>query len=156
VSQARGALIIAGAVALLVSASAVLAMPGQEGKFGAGVSEREATPIADLYARPTEFVGKTVRVEGVVTEVCTDMGCWMALAPEGRPERTVRIKVDDDAGIVFPVTARGRAASAEGVFEKIAEDDDEGKNAAAEQGATGEGAAFNAAYQIKATGAVIR
>lgn len=155
-SQSRRVLIVASAVAWLVSSSAVFAVPGQDGKFGAGVSDRAATPIADLYAQPADFVGKTIRVEGVVTEVCTEMGCWMALAPEGGSEQTVRIKVDDGAGIVFPVTARGRRASAEGVFEKIAADDAEGKNAAAEQGATGEGAAFNAAYQIKATGAVVR
>lgn len=144
-------------VAVLSAMSfAVAQVTAQAEKIGAGVTDRAATPIADLYAKPDTFVGKTIRLEGVVTAVCTEMGCWMALAPEATPEQTVRFKVDHGVGIMFPVSARGKAASAEGTFEKIGADDTEGKNAAAEQDATGAGAAFGAAYQIKATGAVIR
>lgn len=128
----------------------------QESRFGAGVTDRDATAIDALYASPADYVGKTIRLDGVVTSVCTEMGCWMALAPADQPERTVRIKVDHGAGIMFPLSARGRQASAEGVFERITADDEEGQNAAAEQGATGAGAEFNATYQIKATGAVVR
>jgi hypothetical protein len=150
-------LVVALCAAVLGASSFAAAQAtAQVEKIGAGVTDRTATPIADLYAKPDSFVGKTVRLEGVVTAVCTEMGCWMALAPEATPEQTVRFKVDHGVGIVFPLSARGKAASAEGTFEKIGADDAEGKNAAAEQEATGAGAAFGAAYQIKATGAVIR
>src|SRR5574339_86968 len=87
--------------------------------LGKGVSLASATPIASLATRPADFVGKTLRVDGVATAVCTHMGCWMAVAPEGDAAgTTVRLKVDDGV-IVFPVTAKGKRVSAEGVFEAV-------------------------------------
>jgi hypothetical protein len=143
-----------GAVATPAAATDQAPQPAQAEKIGAGVTDRAATTIADLYAKPEAFLGKTVRVEGVVTAVCTDMGCWMALAQENKPEETVRFKVDDDAGIVFPMTAIGRGATAEGVFEKI--DPAEAEAHGAEHDATAQATGFDALYQVKATGAVIR
>ena len=51
-----------------------------ETKLGSGVTIREATPIATIVADPEAFVGKTVRIDGVATAVCTHMGCWMSVA----------------------------------------------------------------------------
>jgi len=125
--------------------------------FGAGVKLTEATPIKSLYENPKAFVGKTIRLDGVVTAVCDAMGCWMALAPAEQPDQAVRFKVDHGAGIVFPLSARGKKASAEGVFEAIAEGDHEANEAAREQAAAQpKGADFGTKYQIKATGAVVR
>ena len=39
---------------------------------------KDATPIADVVKSPKDFVGKTIRVDGVATAVCEAMGCWMA------------------------------------------------------------------------------
>jgi Domain of unknown function (DUF4920) len=125
--------------------------------FGSGVKLTEATPIKSLYEDPKAFVGKTIRLDGVVTAVCDAMGCWMALAPAEQPDQTVRLKVDHGAGIVFPLSARGKKASAEGVFEAIAAGDHEANEAAREQAAAQPtGADFGTKYQIKATGAVVR
>ena len=140
------ALIAAALVALAVTASP------EETKLGAGVTLQDATPIASLTARPADFVGKTIRVDGVATAVCTHMGCWMAVAPEGQPKgHTVRLKVDDGV-IVFPVSAKGKKVSAEGVFEEVA--GAENKEAAGEHAKHDPSASKQ--YQIKATGAVIR
>jgi hypothetical protein len=80
------------------------------------------------------------------------MGCWMAVAPEGDDKAgTVRLKVDDGV-IVFPVSAKGRKVSAEGVFEAVG--DEESKEAAGEHQKHDTKASGQ--YQIKATGAVIR
>jgi len=124
-------------------------------KYGAGVSIEKATPITQLLSRPAEFAGKTVRVEGVVTEVCTMMGCWMALAPDGQANASqVLIQVEHDGVIVFPVTAKGHKASAEGVVEKI--EGGEAREAAAELAhAQGTGAAQAPQWRIAATGAVV-
>jgi hypothetical protein len=94
-------------------------------------------------------------VEGVVTEVCTAMGCWMALAPTDQPKgSTVLIQVDHDGKIVFPLSARGHRAAAQGIVEKIS--GGEGAEAAAElarqQGAKAEAPAK---WRIAATGAVV-
>jgi uncharacterized protein DUF4920 len=139
------ALIVAAVVAAVVSVSA------EDTKLGAGVTLKDSTPIAALVKAPQDFVGKTVRIDGVATAVCAEMGCWMAVAPEGDTSGvTVRLKVDDGV-IVFPVSAKGKNVSAEGVFEKVA---GEAKEAAAEHAKQDPKA--SAEYQIKATGAVIK
>jgi hypothetical protein len=87
-------------------------------KYGAGVSIEAVTPLNAIIEKPAEFAGKTVRVEGTVTAVCTHEGCWMTLAPEGQTDApTLRLKVDDGV-IVFPVTAIGKKAVAQGVVEQ--------------------------------------
>jgi hypothetical protein len=132
-----------------LATSAAVWAAGDE-TFGTGVKIAEATPIKSLYENPKAFLGKTIRLDGVVTAVCEAMGCWMALAPADQPDQTVRFKVDHGAGIVFPLSARGKKASAEGVFEAIAESDHEANDAAREQAAAQpKGADFGTKYQIK-------
>jgi hypothetical protein len=137
--------------------AALLAMsfaaPAGETKLGDGVTAKEATPIAALIARPKDFAGKTVRIDGVATGVCTAMGCWMAVAPSDDPTgATVRLKVEDGV-IVFPISAKGKQVSAQGVFEAIGADA-HASEAAGEHAKTDPTASKN--YQIKATGAIIR
>ena len=144
------------ALLCMLTVALPLAQAPSPQKLGAGVTDRPATSIADLYKSPESFVGKTVRLEGVVTAVCEQMGCWMALAPENQPSQTVRFKVDHDGAITFPIAAKGKAATAEGVFEKIAATDHEAKEAAAEQLGEGKKDAFGQTYQVKVTGAVIK
>ena len=64
---------------------------------------------------------------------------------------TVRLKVDDGV-IVFPVTAKGRKVSAEGVFEIVGNAGD-AKDASEEHAK--HDAAASRQYQLKATGAII-
>jgi hypothetical protein len=129
---------------------------GKEEKFGAGVTIKDATPFAELFAAPEKFVGKTIRLDGVVSSVCEDMGCWIAIASETNKDQVVRFKVDHDAKMTFPITARGKKASAEGVFEKIGANDKEGNEAAAEQTAADpKTAAFGKKFQVKALGAIV-
>ena len=135
---------------LIVSMS--VATRGAE-TFGTAPTVSEATPIAQLLAKPADFQGKTVRVEGVVTGVCTMMGCWMALAPTDAPKGpAILIKVDDGV-IVFPTSARGKRATAQGVVERVGTGDAEGQEAAREQAEQGGHA--KASWQIKATGAIV-
>jgi len=127
-----------------------------ETKLGTGVTLKEATAIKMLVEQPAAHVGKTVRVDGVATAVCTHMGCWMAVAAEG-PEgnakgATVRLKVDDGV-IVFPVTAKGRKVSAEGVFEAVGATT-ESQDAAGEHAKHDPKASQQ--YQLKATGTIIK
>jgi hypothetical protein len=126
-------------------------------KLGDGVTIERATPIPDVLTRPAEFDHKPIRVEGIVTAVCQEMGCWMALRPadsaEGAP--TLRLKVDDGV-IVFPVTAKGHRAVAQGTLEKVA-GDAESKQAfdehASHQSVPPKSA--TAEWQLRATGALI-
>jgi len=85
--------------------------------YGAGVTETDSVPLETLLDRPEEYVGKTVRVEGKITDVCAKMGCWIDIAGEN-PKRPVRFKVEDGV-IEFPVECKGRSVVAQGVFTRI-------------------------------------
>lgn len=138
--------------AALIAATGVMAA-AQETKLGAGVTMAEATPIKALIEKPADYVGKTVRIDGVATAVCEDMGCWLAVAPEDDPKgATVRLKVEDGV-IVFPVTAKGKKVTAQGVFEQIGAADEHANEAAGEHGK--HDAKASKKYQIKATGAIV-
>jgi hypothetical protein len=126
-------------------------------RFGKGVTLTTATPLDQLLKQPAQFEGKTVRVEGVVTAVCSEMGCWMALGAKDAPGvPTVMIKVDDGV-IVFPVSAKGRKAAAQGVVQRVQADDKEGNQAAKEKAAADKTvkAASADTWLIKATGALV-
>lgn len=128
---------------------------GDEVKLGAGVTLREATPIPFIVKSPQNYVRKTVRIDGIATAVCQEMGCWMAVADSAKEHApTIRLKVEHEGAIVFPMSAKGKHVSAEGRFESIGGTDEHGKEAAAEHAKQDTKA--SAAYQIMATGAVIR
>ncbi|MBA3540897.1 MAG: DUF4920 domain-containing protein [Deltaproteobacteria bacterium] len=81
--------------------------------FGAGVKLAETTPISAVLADPKAFNGKTVRVEGMVTDVCPKRGCWFEMAGSA-PGQKLRFKVTDGE-MVFPPDSKGKTAVAEGV-----------------------------------------
>lgn len=141
--------VILAAVVLMISLPAATRAAET---YGTAPTVKDATPIAQLLAKPAEHQGKTVRVEGVVTGVCTMMGCWMAIAPDDAPKGpAVLIKVDDGV-IVFPISARGKRATAQGVFQRVG-GDKENQEAAHEHAEQAKTEAAN--WQIKATGAIV-
>ena len=135
--------------ALLIALATLHAQKSET--YGSGVTLKETTPLAQLIDKPADFEGKTVRVEGVVTAVCMHMGCWMALTPDKAADsKTMLIKVDDGV-IVFPPSAKGRRAVAQGVVERVG-GSREGQEAASEHArSTG----TKTAWQLKATGAEV-
>ena len=144
-------LIVATALAV-----AFVAAPLDETKLGTGVTIEQATPIAAIVKAPAEYVGKTVRVDGVATAVCEMMGCWMAVADsDAKDAPVVRLKVEHEGDIVFPMSAKGKHVSAQGVFE-VVKPEGEDHDAAKEQAHATHQSLESAQFQIKATGAIIR
>ena len=155
--------IVALVAALALAFVFPLAAAAEEGKtFGKGVSESQAVKVSELLANADKYVGQTVRVEGIVIDVCSKRGCWMDLAGDGKSGK-IRIKVDDGV-MVFPMEAKGKQATAEGVFTKIEMTPEEAR-ALAKHYAEEKGQALDASkaaeaptviYQIAGTGAVIK
>ena len=85
--------------------------------FGNGITLEEMTPISAIIDSPDQYVGKKVKVSGLVIDVCSKRGCWIYLAGD-RDFEKMRIKVTDGE-IVFPMEARGKTAVVEGVVEKF-------------------------------------
>jgi len=94
------------------AASTKAAAPGKT--FGAGVKLAQSTPIDTILKDPKAWNGKTVRVEGMIVDVCPKRGCWMELAGS-EPGQKLKFKVTDGE-MVFPMDAKGQRATAEGVI----------------------------------------
>ena len=90
-------------------------------KFGKPLTLKETTKISDIYATPDKFKDKRVKVQGSILDVCTDMGCWIAIAGD-KPSQQLRFKVEDGV-IVFPPAAKGKTAVAEGIITVTKADD---------------------------------
>ena len=128
--------------------------------YGSGVTLEQATSISDIFAMPATYSGKAVRVKGLVVDVCTARGCWLDLAGD-KPYEKIRVKVEDGV-IVFPVSARGRQATIQGVVETMKMCPDEALRFRQEE-ARAKGVPFDrasvtgkeSALAIRATGAVI-
>lgn len=82
--------------------------------YGEGAGHGDIVPIAELAADPDAWDGKSVRVQGVIADVCPMKGCWMEL--RDAENASVRVKVEDDV-IVFPEDAKGLEAVAHGVVD---------------------------------------
>ncbi|MEM7356443.1 MAG: DUF4920 domain-containing protein [Acidobacteriota bacterium] len=102
------------ATTLLLTLSATAALAEAE-VYGDAIDEAEPTPIAKILADPDAFLGKTVRIEGGILDVCPKKGCWIEI---GDAEHHIQLKVDDDV-IVFPTDAKGRVAAAQGEVEAL-------------------------------------
>ena len=158
----------------VIAMMAVPAIAGDTESYGDGVTLDEAVAIDVLLENPNDYVGRKIRVDGVITAVCKKRGCWMQVTDQ-ESGNSVRIKVDDGV-IVFPYTSMGQEAQTEGIFEaiKLTPEQVEAQTAAAhkhEAGATcdKEGPKSSTAgagcdlppidqyvYLIRGTGAVIK
>ena len=102
--------------ALLCVAFAVTAQAKTD-VYGKGVSLTETTAVSAILDNPDTYLGKMVRVEGMIIEVCAKRGCWMYIASDRQGEK-IQVKVTDGE-IVFPMSASGRMGVVEGVVEEL-------------------------------------
>ncbi len=73
-------------------------------------------PLSSVLSKPED--GRQVLVEGVVRRACSQMGCWMELAPaEGGPGVRVTFK---DYGFFVPTDSAGNKARVQGTL-KVAQ-----------------------------------
>ncbi len=143
--------------ALVLSVAACFAA---ETKLGKPLALKQSVSVDAVASSPEKFVGKTVQVKGQVSEVCQEMGCWMMLV-DPAAKSSLRIKVKDGE-IVFPKTAVGKTAVAEGKLIKMVLTKDQAV-ANAKHMAESAGKPFDPSsiksgqtiYQIAGTGAVI-
>lgn len=151
------------AVVLVIALAPALAAKPAGTVYGKGVAAVETVKLSEIMAHPDDYVGKTVRVEGLVVDVCEKRGCWMELAGD-KEFQSIKIKVDDGV-IVFPMDAKGKHAVAEGVFTKIVlsaeqatarheHDKEHGENAEGGEPCAND-VKPGVIYMIKGTGAVV-
>jgi hypothetical protein len=99
---------------LLLSCHSVLA---NDLVLGEKLILNNKTLVSAINAEPDKYVGQRVQVEGIVIEVCAARGCWMDLSSD-EPFQKIQVKVVDGE-IIFPMEAKGRNATVEGLVEKL-------------------------------------
>lgn len=104
-------------LALALAAALCLSLPAAADQTFGKVSDAKPVKLSDLMAKPADYVGKLVKVEALITDVCPKRGCWIKLAGD-KEFQTITFKVDDGV-ITFPMTVKGKRAEAEGVFTKL-------------------------------------
>ena len=125
-------------------------------KVGAPLTVKKPVDIAALAKKPERFAGKTVRLEGVVKEVCQGRGCWVeVVGPKGASFMARSL----DHSILLPQDCKGRRIAVEGVVTamKAEETPEEHAAHAAEKAGEPEGHACPVSEWVVATkGAEVR
>ncbi len=85
--------------------------------YGKGITIENPTEISDILQNPDNYVGKPVKIKGMVVEVCSKRGCWINVASEDSQE-PIQVKVTDGE-IVFPMSATGKNGEFEGIVDEI-------------------------------------
>jgi starvation-inducible outer membrane lipoprotein len=78
--------------------------------FGAPITEKTDTSLADLATSPANYADKTVRTTGKVVAVCKKAGCWMEI---GDDASRAHIKMAGH-GFFVPKTSDGHTAIVQG------------------------------------------
>jgi hypothetical protein len=103
------AVLIAAALALPAWAHDV---PPEVKTFGTAITEKKPVKFAKLVHSPSKFRGRTVRLEGVVKEVCQGAGCWIKVeSPKGE---TFLVKSLDES-VLVPMDCQGQSVVVQGV-----------------------------------------
>jgi len=101
----------------LLLSLALFAAPALANTYGKGVHLQETTAISAILDNPDAYLGKTVKIEGLIVEVCAKRGCWIYIAGD-RPEEKIQVKVTDGE-IIFPLSATGRIGMIEGIVDEV-------------------------------------
>ncbi len=74
------------------------------GTYGSGVGTR-VTALADITKNPKAFVGKTVTIEGTLTQECPSSGCWWYTRDASGGELRAS---SEGAGFALPLHQKGK------------------------------------------------
>ena len=86
--------------------------------FGADISPLDAVPVQTVASDGAALIGKPVKLEGRITEVCQGMGCWLSFQVVDGPLVRIDVPRDEDGEYVytFPKDASGRRAIVSGIL----------------------------------------
>jgi len=84
----------------------------QDSSFGQPITQAQFTPIGNILAKPEQFAGKTVKVQGQITDECPSGG-WFFLT-----DQTGLIYVNLHPSYFAIPQVRGRQAVAQGSVRK--------------------------------------
>ena len=123
----------------------------------------DALPASDAIARANDLDGQDVRIEGPISAVCQQAGCWLRMGSDD-PDQALRVNVPRDSSgsyvFTFPMDVAGADALVEGVLAVEETDVETLRHFAEDEGATDEEIAAitepRRTVILNATGARIR
>ena len=103
---------IAALMLLIGAASMIGCSAGGPRDYGKAVTLEEVTSISDILNDPEAYHDKVVRVEGKVTEVCQQMGCWFKIA-DGSQQIMIDLEMRPDS-YTIPKRSKGKQTVVQG------------------------------------------
>jgi hypothetical protein len=100
-------------IAALFLLTAIPTFAAEVVKRGAPLSASKPVALTAVLESPRAYTKDPIVVDGVIEKACTNMGCWMELAP-APGKKSVRVTFKDEEFFI-PLTAKGMQARAEGV-----------------------------------------
>jgi hypothetical protein len=80
--------------------------------FGVAITHKKSVDLDRLARAPHKFKGRTVRVEGIVHEVCQGRGCWIEI---GSAHGTTFLAKSLDESVLVPKDCKGQKVVVQGV-----------------------------------------
>ncbi|NNE36386.1 MAG: DUF4920 domain-containing protein, partial [Rhodothermales bacterium] len=107
-------------------------------QFGSSTTPEGALPVQAVMADAAQLAGGTVKVEGVIAEVCQNAGCWLTMATAEGELLRVDVPRDSSGAYVytFPKDISGRRVIVAGPLssgEESSHDDHHSEEAHSEQ-----------------------
>lgn len=113
------------AVLVWVIASGLMVPATAETSGRAVVSNAESVlhsvRVSELASNPDQYVGKQIKVVGLVEDVCPVRGCW-ASVKDAQDSSQIRFKVPDGR-VVFTAKMVGDVVEAIGIFARYTENE---------------------------------
>lgn len=91
--------------------------PPSARQFGEPLRPARPDGLTAVIAKPDDFRGKTVTVQGEVRRSCTRRGCWMELAESMDPKALGCRVTFKDYGFFVPTDSAGSHAAVQGLVE---------------------------------------
>lgn len=83
-------------------------------KRGEPLTNAKKIKLEKAIAAPNKFVGKVVRVDGVIVRSCKSEGCWLELAPN-KDAKSIRVTMKGHSFFI-PLASAGANVRAQGEF----------------------------------------
>ena len=85
--------------------------------FGDDFSKESIQSFSQIMQTPSNYLGKSITIEGEIIDVCPMKGCWIEVR-DYKSNKTLRVKVKDDV-IIFPQDSKTKKTIVNGIFTKL-------------------------------------
>jgi hypothetical protein len=91
--------------------------PGKVGHYGEPIGTTPAEALSTVLAKPRDFTGRALRLEGHVRRACSAMGCWMELADGAAADAPACRVIMKGHAFFVPTDSAGSSARVEGTLD---------------------------------------